>query len=214
MGRATGIESCEADGRTSGSSTLDIRGKHRGITTIATLEEEEAMQAVAILGWFMSNQETSFVTIRQKVLATPLKVRFQYGHPDVSDWIFHIIRGGISKASHGINLSEDIFVIFNSTLRQGNITHHEYIQVGRDPNVGLNQISLFEAKVACGNGEQILSRDIYRFGHQFDFFHVLSYYFTTAGFYVSLMMVVIIIQLFLYGKPYMSLSGLEATIMK
>ena len=32
-----------------------------------------------------------------------------YGHPDVFDRIFHISRGGISKASRVINLSEDIF---------------------------------------------------------------------------------------------------------
>jgi hypothetical protein len=56
-----------------------------------------------------------------------------YGHPDVFDRIFHISRGGISKASRVINLSEDIFAGFNSTLRQGNVTHHEYIQVSLDP---------------------------------------------------------------------------------
>jgi len=76
---------------------------------------------------------------------------------------------------------------FNSTLRQGNVTHHEYIQVGKGRDVGLNQISLFEAKVACGNGEQILSRDLYRLGHRFDFFRMMSCYYTTVGFYISSM---------------------------
>lgn len=38
-----------------------------------------------------------------------IRVRFHYGHPDVFDRIFHITRGGISKASRGVNLSEDIF---------------------------------------------------------------------------------------------------------
>lgn len=33
-----------------------------------------------------------------------------YGHPDVFDRLFHITRGGISKASRVINISEDIFV--------------------------------------------------------------------------------------------------------
>ena len=80
-----------------------------------------------------------------------------------------------------------LFSGFNSTLRRGNVTHHEYIQVGKGRDVGLNQISLFEAKVACGNGEQVLSRDIYRLGHRFDFFRMLSCYFTTVGFYVSSM---------------------------
>lgn len=78
---------------------------------------------------------------------------------------------------------------FNSTLRRGNVTHHEYIQVGKGRDVGLNQISLFEAKVACGNGEQTLSRDIYRLGHRFDFFRMMSFYFSTIGFYVSAMVI-------------------------
>lgn len=37
------------------------------------------------------------------------RVRFHYGHPDVFDRIFHLTRGGVSKASKVINLSEDIF---------------------------------------------------------------------------------------------------------
>ncbi|KAG0513153.1 hypothetical protein BDA96_10G077100 [Sorghum bicolor] len=182
--------------------------------TILGVREHIFTGGVSSLAWFMSNQETSFVTIGQRVLANPLKVRFHYGHPDVFDRIFHITRGGISKASCGINLSEDIFAGFNSTLRRGNVTHHEYIQVGKGRDVGLNQISLFEAKVACGNGEQILSRDIYRLGHRFDFFRMLSCYFTTVGFYISSMMVVIIVYVFLYGRLYLALSGLEFAIMK
>ncbi|CAL0327582.1 unnamed protein product [Lupinus luteus] len=180
--------------------------------TILGVREHIFTGSVSSLGWFMSNQETSFVTIGQRVLARPLKVRFHYGHPDVFDRIFHITRGGISKASRGINLSEDIFAGFNSTLRRGNITHHEYIQVGKGRDVGLNQISLFEAKVACGNGEQILSRDIYRLGHRFDFFRMLSFYFTTVGFYASSMIVALTVYAFLYGRLYLSLSGLEGSI--
>ncbi|PQQ13143.1 callose synthase 5 [Prunus yedoensis var. nudiflora] len=169
--------------------------------------------SVSSLAWFMSNQEMSFVTIGQRVLARPLKIRFHYGHPDVFDRIFHITRGGMSKASRGINLSEDIFAGFNSTLRRGNVTHHEYIQVGKGRDVGLNQISLFEAKVACGNGEQTLSRDIYRLGHRFDFFRMMSFYFSTIGFYVSAMLVVLTVYAFLYGRLYLSLSGMEKTIV-
>ncbi|XP_062221330.1 callose synthase 2-like, partial [Phragmites australis] len=135
-------------------------------------------------------QPTSFVTIGQRVLANPLRVRFHYGHPDIFDRLFHLTRGGVSKASKIINLSEDIFAGFNSTLREGNVTHHEYMQVGKGRDVGLNQISLFEAKIANGNGEQTLSRDVYRLGHRFDFFRMLSCYYTTIGFYFSTMITV------------------------
>ncbi|KAJ7565707.1 hypothetical protein O6H91_02G072000 [Diphasiastrum complanatum] len=169
--------------------------------------------SVSSLAWFMSNQETSFVTIGQRVLANPLKVRFHYGHPDVFDRLFHITRGGISKASKVINLSEDIFAGFNSILRRGNVTHHEYIQVGKGRDVGLNQISLFEAKVANGNGEQTLSRDIYRLGHRFDFFRMMSCYFTTVGFYFSTLIVVLTVYVFLYGRLYLALSGMEKSLV-
>lgn len=74
---------------------------------------------------------------------------------------------------------------FNSTLRRGHITYHEYIQVGKGRDVGLNQISKFEAKVTNGNSEQTLSRDIYRLGRRFDFFRMLSCYYTTVGFYFN-----------------------------
>jgi hypothetical protein len=53
--------------------------------------------------------------------------------------------------------------------------------------VGLNQIAAFEGKVASGNGEQTLSRDIYRLGQLFDFFRMCSFFFTTVGYYFTTM---------------------------
>uniref|UniRef100_A0A803P8P0 1,3-beta-glucan synthase n=2 Tax=Cannabis sativa TaxID=3483 RepID=A0A803P8P0_CANSA len=182
--------------------------------TILGVREHVFTGSVSSLAWFMSNQETSFVTLGQRVLASPLKVRMHYGHPDVFDRVFHITRGGISKASRVINISEDIFAGFNSTLRQGNITHHEYIQVGKGRDVGLNQIALFEGKVAGGNGEQVLSRDVYRLGQLFDFFRMCSYFFTTVGFYVCTMMTVLTVYIFLYGRVYLAFSGLDEQIAK
>ncbi|OVA03159.1 Glycosyl transferase [Macleaya cordata] len=180
--------------------------------TILGVREHVFTGSVSSLASFMSNQETSFVTLGQRVLANPLKVRMHYGHPDVFDRVFHITRGGISKASRVINISEDIFAGFNSTLRQGNVTHHEYIQVGKGRDVGLNQIALFEGKVAGGNGEQVLSRDIYRLGQLFDFFRMLSFYFTTVGFYFCTMLTVLTVYIFLYGKTYLALSGAGESI--
>ncbi|KAJ7960658.1 Callose synthase-like protein [Quillaja saponaria] len=193
----------------------EFRRTHHGERkpTILGLREHIFTGSVSSLAWFMSNQETSFVTIGQRVLANPLRVRFHYGHPDIFDRIFHITRGGISKASKIINLSEDIFAGYNSILRGGFITHHEYIQVGKGRDVGMNQISLFEAKVANGNAEQTLCRDVYRLGRRFDFYRMLSFYFTTVGFYFSSMVTVLIVYVFLYGRLYMVLSGVEREIL-
>lgn len=180
--------------------------------TILGVREHIFTGSVSSLAWFMSAQETSFVTLGQRVLANPLKVRMHYGHPDVFDRFWFLTRGGISKASRVINISEDIFAGFNCTLRGGNVTHHEYIQVGKGRDVGLNQISMFEAKVASGNGEQVLSRDVYRLGHRLDFFRMLSYFYTTVGFFFNTQMVILTVYAFLWGRLYLALSGIEAYV--
>lgn len=180
--------------------------------TILGVREHIFTGSVSSLAWFMSAQETSFVTLGQRVLANPLKVRMHYGHPDIFDRFWFLTRGGLSKASRVINISEDIFAGFNCTLRGGNVTHHEYIQVGKGRDVGLNQISMFEAKVASGNGEQVLSRDVYRLGHRLDFFRMLSYFYTTVGFYFNTMMVILTVYAFLWGRLYLALSGVEAAV--
>lgn len=187
--------------------------KARKPPAILGLREHIFTGSVSSLAWFMSYQETSFVTIGQRILANPLRVRFHYGHPDVFDRVFHITRGGISKASRTINLSEDVYAGFNSTLRRGYITYHEYMQIGKGRDVGLNQISKFEAKIANGNSEQTLSRDIYRLGQRFDFFRMLSCYYTTIGYYFSSLISVLGIYVFLYGQLYLVLSGLEKSLL-
>ncbi|XP_024029129.1 callose synthase 11 [Morus notabilis] len=177
--------------------------------TILGVRENVFTGSVSSLAWFMSAQEMSFVTLGQRVLANPLKVRMHYGHPDVFDRFWFLPRGGISKASRVINISEDIYAGFNCTLRRGNVTHHEYIQVGKGRDVGMNQISMFEAKVASGNGEQVLSRDVYRLGHRLDFFRMLSFFYATVGFYFNTMMVILTVYTFLWGRLYLALSGVE-----
>ena len=82
---------------------------------------------------------------------------------------------GVSKASRGINLSEDIFAGFNTTLRGGNVVFKEYMEgstlvnlkeswssfdaehyiimsesVGKGRDVGLQQLTTFEAKLSQG----------------------------------------------------------------
>ncbi|KAJ0019991.1 hypothetical protein Pint_31316 [Pistacia integerrima] len=210
--------------------------------TILGVREHVFTGSVSSLASFMSKQETSFVTLGQRVLANPLKCRMHYGHPDVFDRVFHITRGGISKASRVINISEDIYAVKFQGLIQlygkgilliMSIFRYVYSfslsislciyeidisylnsQVGKGRDVGLNQIALFEGKVAGGNGEQVLSRDIYRLGQLFDFFRMLSFYFTTVGFYFCTMLTVLTVYVFLYGKAYLALSGVGETLQE
>jgi callose synthase len=137
------------------------------------------------LASYMALQEGCFVTLTQRVLWEPLKVRLHYGHPDVFDKLYSMTRGGVSKASRGINLSEDIYAGFNHMLRGGTIPYIEYMQVGKGRDVGMQQIYKFEAKLASGNGEQCLSRDVFRIGQRLDFTRLLSFYYSGIGFYLN-----------------------------
>lgn len=85
--------------------------------------------SVSSTAFFMSEQESAFVTLIQRVMSFPLRIRMHYGHPDCFDRLRAIQTGGPSKASKTINLSEDIFAGFNATLRGGYVTHAEYLQV-------------------------------------------------------------------------------------
>lgn len=77
-------------------------------------------------------------------------------------------------------------------------TNYFCAQVGKGRDVGLNQIALFEGKVASGNGEQVLSRDVYRLGQLFDFFRMMSFYYTTVGFYFCTM----VCSFFIFRKAF------------
>ncbi|KAL3931325.1 MAG: hypothetical protein SGPRY_001173 [Prymnesium sp.] len=136
-------------------------------------------------------------------------VRLHYGHPDVFDKIFSMTRGGVSKASRGINLSEDVYAGFNHLLRGGRIPYIEYVQVGKGRDVGMQQIYKFEAKLASGNAEQCLSRDVYRIGQQLDFARLLSFYFSGPGFYFNNACTVFAMFLFLYLQLFSHMLELD-----
>ncbi|KAL4273829.1 hypothetical protein GQ457_13G025180 [Hibiscus cannabinus] len=186
-------------------------GIHR--PTILGVREHIFTGSVSSVAWFMSSQETSFVTLFQRLFANLLKIRMHYGHPDFFDRLWFMTRGGLSKASKVINISEDIFAGFNCTLRGGSVTHHEYIQVGKGRDLGLNQISTFEAKIAGGNGEQTLSRDVYRLGQRLDFFRMLSFFHTTIGYFFNTTVIILSVYVFLWGQLYLALSGVENSVL-
>ncbi|KAD7479753.1 hypothetical protein E3N88_02889 [Mikania micrantha] len=85
--------------------------------TILGLREHIFTGSVSSLASFISKQEPGLLTTNHRLLANPLRVRFHYGHPDVFDRLFHLTRGGVSKASRIINLNEDIFAGIYKLLR-------------------------------------------------------------------------------------------------
>ena len=178
-------------------------------TTILGLREHIFTGSVSSLANYMALQETSFVTLGQRVLTKPLRIRLHYGHPDVFDKLFFITRGGISKSSKGINLSEDIFAGYNNAIRGGQVSFKEYLQVGKGRDVGMSQIYKFEAKLSQGAGEQSLSRDIYRLCHRLDFCRLLSFYFGGIGHYFSNVLTVFTIYCVVYLMVVLAIYDLE-----
>jgi len=164
------------------------------------------------LASYMALQEGCFVTLTQRVLWNPLQVRLHYGHPDVFDKLFSMTRGGVSKASRGINLSEDIYAGFNHLLRGATIPYIEYVQVGKGRDVGMQQIYKFEAKLASGNAEQCLSRDVYRIGQRLDFMRLLSFYYSGPGFYFNNACTVFAMFVFLYLQLWSHILQLDAEV--
>ena len=61
----------------------------------------------------------------------------------------------------------------------------EYISVGKGRDMGFDQINNFECKVSSGNGEQVISRDVYRLGNSLDFFRLLAFYHSGPGFFIN-----------------------------
>ncbi|TMW60587.1 hypothetical protein Poli38472_000629 [Pythium oligandrum] len=177
--------------------------------TIVGLPEHIFTGSVSSLANYMALQETSFVTLGQRTLARPLRVRMHYGHPDVFNKLFFMTRGGISKASKGINLSEDIFAGYNNCLRGGSVTFPEYVKCGKGRDVGMQQIYKFEAKLAQGAAEQSLSRDVYRICQRLDFFKLLSFYYNHVGFYLSMSLIIWTVYILLYCNLFRSLLTLE-----
>eukprot|EP00590_Aulacoseira_subarctica_P004324 CAMPEP_0172434066 /NCGR_PEP_ID=MMETSP1064-20121228/70434_1 /TAXON_ID=202472 /ORGANISM="Aulacoseira subarctica , Strain CCAP 1002/5" /LENGTH=2137 /DNA_ID=CAMNT_0013182263 /DNA_START=101 /DNA_END=6514 /DNA_ORIENTATION=- len=178
-------------------------------TTILGLREHIFTGSVSSLANYMALQETSFVTLGQRVLAKPLRIRLHYGHPDVFDKLFFMTRGGISKSSKGINLSEDIFAGYNNVIRGGQVAFIEYLQVGKGRDVGMSQIYKFEAKLSQGAAEQSLSRDVYRVAHRLDFFRLLSLYYGGIGHYFSNVLTVLTVYVVVYLMAILALFDME-----
>ena len=176
---------------------------------ILGLREHIFTGSVSSVANYMALQETSFVTLGQRVLTRPLHIRQHYGHPDLFDKMFVMTEGGMSKASRGINLSEDVFAGFNATIRGHSVGFKEYVQVGKGRDVGLQQTYKFEAKLSQGNAEQSLSRDVDRICDRLDFFRMMSFYYGGIGHYMANTLVMVTLVIIVYALLALAVYGEE-----
>lgn len=81
------------------------------------------------------------------------------------------------------------------------------LQCGKGRDVGLQQVVMFEKKVAGGNGEQVLSRDLNRLVLNMDFFRLLSLWFTGPGFFLNSVILVLAAYVCLYTKCFLAFAS-------
>ena len=162
----------------------------------------------------MSQQETLFGVLMQRIMAQPLFVRLCYGHPDLADKLFMNLRcGGLSKASSVINVSEDIFAGFTTLARGGESGHALYLQTGKGRDVGILQVAVFEAKISAGTALSFTSRDSLRMYDLVDGPRLASLWHSGAGYYVSCVLVVLAFVSNLYYQAALALSGLDTALL-
>ena len=101
------------------------------------------------------------------------------------DQMAMIGQGGISKATKGLNLSEDVFAGMDAVLRGQTIVHREYYQVGKGRDMGFLSILGFFDKLSMGTAQMSTSRQSFRLGSRLGLGRLLGFYYGHVGYYVG-----------------------------
>ena len=158
---------------------------------------------------FAATSETVFGTMLQRFMATPLRVRLHYGHPDMWDGAFVRSSGGVSKASKRLHLSEDVYGGMNVLQRGGSIEHVAFISCGKGREVSFDGNNQFNKKIATGNGMQLISRDFHRLAKSMDIFRSMSFFQSSVGlFYTEFLLFASMIS-FVLCKTMIAMYSIE-----
>jgi hypothetical protein len=148
-----------------------------------------------LVGECHANAEWTFGTIFQRFLSG-LGARMHYGHPDFVDGFWASNRGGMSKCSAAVNLSEDIFAGFNAKMREETCPHIDYLEFLKGREAALNASSNFFAKISGGSVGMMRSRDLQLICEHIGIINCMSFYFASTAFYVSNLLVDISIYMY------------------
>ena len=192
-------------------STLFVRNLlehfHEPKRVLVGFTEHIFSQSVGSVAEFAAQSEYVFGTMMMRIYDRVLRTRMHYGHPDIFDHIFMMSRGGISKASKGLHLNEDIFAAYQLLQRGGKIRFVEFLQAGKGRDLSFDSVLKFEQKLACGAAEQCISRDVKRISAAFDFFRLHSFFSSGIGFYLSNVILVSGVHIFLASSLAFSLAS-------
>jgi len=146
---------------------------------------EHIFSGLGSLGEFAASSELVFGTLVQRTMAYPLYSRYHYGHPDLLSKAAMLAQGGVSKATRGLNLSEDVFTGMDAVLRGQTVVHREYFQVGKGRDMGFLSILNFFVKLSKGTARMTTTRQAHRLGVRLSLTRHLGFYYAHAGYYVG-----------------------------
>jgi 1,3-beta-glucan synthase len=167
---------------------------------------EHIFSNIGLPGRLAADNEFAFGTVTQRTMDWPLEARLHYGHPDMMDKLQMLQQGGVSKATRGLNLSEDVFAGIDLTLRGGWTKYREYFHVGKGRDMGFMSVMSFYAKVSMGNGEQAITRQWMRLGLGLPLTRLLGVFYTHVGFYLNQCLVSWSMKSFAFMVAFFSLS--------
>ena len=162
---------------------------------------------LSLIGEFMGAAEWCFVTITQRVLNWPLRIRCHYGHPDFFDCFWVRNRGGQSKASPMVNTNEDIFAGYEMLGRGDRGAYVEFIETQKGRETAFGGAFTFEAKLAQGGAQQVRSYDVYRLNRGLDVFNRWSLCFTSLAFYITNLLMAISVNYYVLSIALYAVSG-------
>lgn len=151
--------------------------------------------------------EWTFGTIYQRFLSG-MGMRMHYGHPDFLDGFWARNRGGMSKSSPVVNLSEDIFAGYNVRMREEASPHIDALEFEKGREATFNAASNFFSKIAGGSIAMLRSRDNHLLCERIGILHSLSFYFASVAFYMSNLLVDMSIYLYVILFIFFNLAGL------
>jgi len=168
---------------------------------------EHIFSNIGLPGRLAADSEFAFGTIIQRTMDWPLEARLHYGHPDMLDKLQMLQQGGVSKATRGLNLSEDVFAGIDLTLRGGWTKYREYFHVGKGRDMGFMSVMSFNAKVSMGNGEQATTRQWMRMGLGLPFSRLLGVFYMHVGYYLNQVIVNWSMKAFAFMAAFFTLSN-------
>ncbi|KAI8055780.1 1,3-beta-glucan synthase component-domain-containing protein [Syncephalis plumigaleata] len=163
-------------------------------------------QSVGVLGDVAAGKETTFGTLAHRIMAK-MGGKLHYGHPDFLNAIYMNTRGGVSKATKGLHLNEDIYAGMNAFERGGRIKHTEYFQCGKGRDLGFCSVLNFNTKIGTGMAEQFLSREHYYIGTQLPLDRFLTFFYAHPGFQINNIQIMLATQLFMYSLVLIGVLG-------